>query len=67
MISDFAEEDNLQNDIIQIDFKFLINEFKIRDGKQVSEYQYLGIAENFNFTLSGILKDSETGESLPFC
>lgn len=66
LISDFAEEDNLQNDIIQIDFKFLINEFKIRDGKQVSEYQYLGIAENFNFTLSGILKDSETGESLPF-
>lgn len=66
LISDFAKTDNPQNENIKIDAKLLINAFKSVNGEEKSKPQYLGPAQNFNFTLSGILKDAETGESLPF-
>ncbi len=65
LISDFAKTDNPQNESIKIDSKLLTDAFKRRNGEEKSKPQYLGPAQNFKFTLSGILKDSKTGESLP--
>ena len=66
LISNFAKTDNPQNESIKIDSKLLTDVFKSRNGEEKSKPQYLGLAQNFKFTLSGILKDSKTGESLPF-
>jgi len=66
LISEFRETDNLQNENIKIDSKLLVNAFKSRNGDDNSYSQYNGPAQNYDFTLSGILTDSETGESLPF-
>ena len=66
MVSHFIKPDDPQTENINIDTEILINAFKgeAEDKKTYSNYN--GTASNFNFTLSGILKDSETGESLPF-
>ena len=66
LISDFTQAANPENESIEIDSKHLINAFKSGDDEEQSYARYNGAAQNFNFTLAGILKDSETGESLPF-
>lgn len=66
LVSDFAETTNLKSEGNKFDTKLLINAFKSFDGKEETYARYNGPAQHFNYTLSGILKDSETGESLPF-
>ena len=66
LVSDFIKLDDPQNKNINIDTETLINAFKGENEDKKTYSNYNGPASNFNFTLSGILKDSETGESLPF-
>ena len=66
LISDLAQTATSQNEQINIDQKRIISAFKSADGEAQSFARYNGDAQSFNFTLSGTLKDAETGESLPF-
>jgi len=66
LISNITKTDSPQNESDKIDYTLLNPFFKSTTGEEKSDSKYFGPAQNFDFTLSGVLKDSKTGESLPF-
>lgn len=43
-----------------------LNKLPIEEKPKVKYEKFYGPPENFNFTLSGLIKDAQTGEALPF-
>ncbi len=60
------KKNTVDNSISNLDYNAVLQAFRKKEEGEKNQVNYTGPPQNFNFTLSGIIKDSETGESLPF-